>query len=83
MAAIRWNKGGEAEVIEARDDRIALRSTNAGVPGSRLEGTLEDGTSIMVKVARCKKNEGAFDIEGRLLDATREVRDRIARLAHG
>lgn len=75
---IRWNKGGEATVIEARDDLVAVRSTIPSAPGSRLEGALSSGATVRIKVARCRAEGGAFRIEGKLLDATRATRDEVA-----
>jgi hypothetical protein len=75
---IRWNKGGEASVVEADDDRVTVRSTIPSAPGSRIEGALPSGSAIRIKVARCKAEGGAFRIEGKLLDATRSVRDEVA-----
>lgn len=77
---IRWNKGGEAAVIEAKDDLVAVRSTIPSAPGSRIEGNLPSGSAVRIKVARCKAEDGAFRIEGKLLDATRAVRDEVAAL---
>lgn len=79
--SIRWNKGGEASVVMADDDRVTVRSTIPSAPGSRLEGVLPSGGALRLKVARCKAEEGAFRIEGKLLDATRATRDEVAGLA--
>lgn len=79
--SIRWNKGGEASVLAADDDKVAVRSTVPSAPGSRLEGVLASGGALRLKVARCKAEDGAFRIEGKLLDATRSTRDEIAGLA--
>ena len=78
MSAVAWTKGGGAEVIACDDDRVSLRSTIPSAPGSRLEGALASGTAIKVKVARCRRVDEAFVIDGRLLDATRSMRDEIA-----
>lgn len=77
---IRWTKGGEAHVIEARDDQVAVRSTIPSAPGSRLEGTLASGAAVRLKVARCRAEGGAYRIEGKLLDATRATRAEVAAL---
>jgi hypothetical protein len=87
-AHVRWNKGGGARVTSADDDRVELVSTIPSAPGSRLEGAIESGTKVRVKVARCRRIGGAEDpvsygIEGRLIDASRSVRDEIAKLATG
>jgi hypothetical protein len=77
---IRWNKGGEAAVLEAEDDRVAVRSTIPSAPGSRIEGVLPSGGGVRIKVARCRAEGGAYRIEGKLLDATRAARDEVASL---
>jgi hypothetical protein len=77
---IRWTKGGEAHVLEAKEDLVTVRSTIPSAPGSRIEGALPSGTPVRLKVARCRAEEGAFRIEGKLLDATRATRDEIAAL---
>jgi hypothetical protein len=80
---IRWSKGGEGAVLRADDDRVTVRSTAPAAPGSRLEGALPSGSAVRLKVARCRADGGAFVIEGKLLDATRAVRDEVAELTLG
>ena len=80
LTTIRWNKGGDAAVLEADDDRVTVRSTIPSAPGSRLEGTLPSGSVLRLKVAQCKADSGAFRITGKLLDATRAARDEVAAL---
>ena len=83
-AHLRWDRGGEARVVSLRDDAIALVSSVPSPPGSRIEGTLagEPPARLRVKVHACRKREdGAFDLEGRTLDVTREVRERVVKLA--
>lgn len=77
---VRWSKGGEAAVVKADDDRVTVRSTVASAPGSRIEGALPSGSAVRLKVARCRADGDAFLIEGKLLDATRAVRDEVAAL---
>jgi hypothetical protein len=77
---VRWAKGGEARVTSIAADAIVLRSTVPSPPGSRIEGRLEGEppAAVRVKVHGSKRQpEGDFVIEGRLLDATREVRARL------
>jgi len=81
---VRWTKGGEARVATIAADAIVLRSTVPAPPGSRIEGGLEGepAATVRVKVHASKRQpEGDFLIEGRLLDATREVRARLAAAA--
>ena len=90
---IAWVKGGHARVASIAVDAIVLSSTIPSPPGSRLEGRLlveagaTDATgetaatsaTIRVKIHGSKRQpDGAFILEGRVLDATREVRARLA-----
>jgi hypothetical protein len=93
-AHVRWKDRGEASFVSLAKDAVVLRSTVSSPPGSRIEGTLggdgegADGAGLVVrvKVHGCKKQAeksasgalGDFVLEGRLLDATREVRAAIA-----
>jgi hypothetical protein len=77
-AKVTWAKGGEATILTLVEDAISLRSTVPSPPGSRIEGKLEGGEPVRVKVHSSKKQEdGAFVLEGRALDMTRVVREKI------
>jgi hypothetical protein len=80
---LAWERGGEARVVSLRDDAIALVSSVPSPPGSRLEGMLvgEPPARLRIKIHACRKRpDGGFDLEGRTLDMTREVRERVAKL---
>jgi hypothetical protein len=75
---VTWNKGGEARVVALKDDAVTLRSTVPSPPGSRIEGALEGGEPLRVKVHSSKKQEdGSFVLEGRVLDLTKAVRAKL------
>jgi len=77
---LRWDKGGEARVTAITAQAIVLRSTVPSPPGSRIEGRLEGepAATVRIKIHASKRQpEGDFILEGRLLDATREVRARL------
>jgi hypothetical protein len=79
-AHVSWVGGGEARVVSLDLKAIVLRSTVPSPPGSRLEGTLagEPSARLRVKVHGCKlQPEGDYVIEGRPIDLTRAVRERI------
>jgi hypothetical protein len=78
VADVLWEKGGEADLASLDGDRIGVRSTIPSAPGSVLEGAFGEGGRLRLKVARCRRHEGGFAIDGRLLDPTRELRARIA-----
>jgi hypothetical protein len=81
MKHLAWSRGGEARVSSLDGERIRLISTTPAAPGTPLEGALDNGTEVRVKVARCRREAEGFVIEGRLVDASREVRKAIAALA--
>jgi hypothetical protein len=71
---------GEAEVTVLDGDRITVLSTSAWAPGARPEGALPSGALLRLKVARCRRQEAGFLIEGRVLGITREARAEVERL---
>ena len=78
---IRWAKGGDANIVSIDGDRVTLDSSLSSPPGSLFEGTLvNDGGMIRIKVRGCKKDGERFRIEGRILDASRDLRTRLAAL---
>jgi hypothetical protein len=82
MAGVRisWAKGGEATVAKLVDDAIALRSSIPSPPGSRIEGAVggAGGDVVRVKVHSSKRqDDGSFVLEGRVLDMTRALRDKL------
>jgi hypothetical protein len=77
---VRWTKGGEADVTALEGDRIAVLSTVPSAPGSRPDGALGSGAAVRIKVARCRRQDDRFLIEGRLIDTLREARAEIERL---
>jgi hypothetical protein len=83
-ADLAWAKGGHAEVVRVERDAIELRSTTPAPPGARLEATLGAPPAQPVKIkshGSRREPDGAFALKGRILDATRELRDRLAALA--
>ena len=58
-------------------DRVELRTFQAAAPGSRLTARLAGGHPVRVKVFRCVRDGDQFEVTGRLIDATRELRGRL------
>ncbi len=80
---IAWAKGGSASFLAAEGESVVLRSTIPSPPGSRLDATFveEPAVALRIKVHGSKKEaDGSFTIKGRLVDATREIRERVHRL---
>ena len=81
MKHLAWSRGGEARVASLDGERLRVLSTTPAAPGTPLDGALENGTRVRVKVARCRREADGFVIEGRLVDASRELKKTIAALA--
>jgi hypothetical protein len=79
---IRWAKGGDANLVAVDGERVTVDSSLSSPPGSLIDGTLlNGGDAIRIKVRGCKKKDGErFVIEGRILDASRDLKTRLAAL---
>jgi hypothetical protein len=76
--------GQRAEVLESDGDTTAISSPTASPPGSTVVGRLEGiDFDLQLKVKSCKREGDAFRIEGRLRNASREVRDRLTGSSQG
>lgn len=86
-AHLRWVKGeGHAEVVRIEGDAIELRTTRSAPPGAPLEAILDADPTVTVKIkshGTKREHEGAqsFTMTGRLISASRELRDRLASLS--
>jgi len=80
MPHVKLQKGGDADLVLLDGDRVSLRSTQAFAPGAPLVGTLASSSLVRVKVHRCQRRDDAFLVEGRLVDATRELRRELTAL---
>jgi hypothetical protein len=77
-----WEKGGTARVLAIAKEAVTLRSSIPSPPGSRIDGTLRDGgAKVRFKIHGSKKQpEGDFVLDGRAIDMTRELRERLEAL---
>jgi hypothetical protein len=81
LSHLRWNKGGDANFVTQDGDRVTLDSSLSSPPGSLIDGTLVNGgDAIRIKVRGCKRDGERFRIEGRIIDASRDLRERLAAL---
>lgn len=79
-----WTKGGHAEIVRLDGESIELRSTTSAPPGARLEAKTEDGETVTIKsYGTHKEADGSFTLKGRLLSATKQLRDKLALYARG
>lgn len=77
---LAWRGGGAGRVASLSGDAVVLVSEKPFAPGARPIGAIASGREIRVKVHRCRKIDDAFQIEGRLIDATRALTEELARL---
>ena len=78
---ITWQGGGTGRLVSLEADSLVVRSSKPFAPGSRPEGTLGTGDTLRLKSHRCRREEQgdalSFTVEGRALDMSRALRDRI------
>ena len=80
---LAWAKGGTASFLVVVDDAVTLRSTIPSPPGSRLEATLvaDPSVTMTIKIHGSKlASDGTFTLRGKLLVASRALRDLVATL---
>lgn len=77
---LRLPNDGVGSIVAIDGERVSLLATRASAPGCPLVGNLNDETLVRVKVHRCRKQGERFLIEGRLIDATRQLRERLSTL---
>jgi hypothetical protein len=80
---LAWSKGGTASFLTVADDAVTLRSSTPSPPGSRIEATLvtDPPAAVKIKIHGSKlEPDGSFTLKGRLLDANRALRARLAAL---
>lgn len=82
-AHLRWEGGGEAEIVAITEGAIEVVSTVPKPPGSRIDGALVEApaATLKMKVHGSKlRDDGAYALVGRPLNMTRELRERLAAL---
>jgi len=80
---LAWKNGGAARIVALADDVVTLSSTVPAPPGARLEATILVGPEAAVRLKSFgsrREEDGSFTLSGRLLDAPRALRDRLAGL---
>jgi hypothetical protein len=71
-------QGGVARILESDGDRTVVISPVPSPPGSTFVGSVEGSSGeLQLKVKNCRRVEEGFRIEGRLRNATRELRERV------
>lgn len=90
-ARIVWDATGQATLVsfdaQGTSNVVRLVSTTAAPPGARVTGTLtgDAGTTHAVRMkihSSRRRPDGAFDIEGRLLDLRNETKELLLGLMY-
>jgi hypothetical protein len=82
-AHLAWTKGGTATLLTIAQDTVTLRSSIPSPPGARLEATLVADPTVALKIKMHGSKlqpDGSFMLKGRVLEATRALRERLAAL---
>ena len=67
--------GAGATIVETDGDKSLIRSPDPSPPGSTLRARIEGiSCEFQLKVRNCKKDGDAFLIDGRVKNATREMK---------
>ncbi len=80
VAHVAWAGGGQARILTASAGAMSLVSSVPWPPGSRVSGTLLETPHSIVRIkvhASRAEADGTFRIEGRPLDLSRELRERL------
>ncbi|MBI5517100.1 MAG: hypothetical protein HY909_25200 [Deltaproteobacteria bacterium] len=81
---VRWAQGGEATVLSLDGERVELLSTRPFPPGAPASGALaregEAPLALTVKVAGSVLEGDRYRVRGRLVNATRALREALTAL---
>ena len=78
-----WTKGGTASLLTVVQDTVTLRSSIPSPPGARLDAAFAADPSVTLKIkihGSKLQPDGSFTLKGRVLEATRALRERLALL---
>lgn len=77
--AITLQNGAAATLVETDGDKSLVRSPEPSPPGSTLRGRIDGVTcEFQLKVRNCRKDGESFLIDGRVKNATREMKQFLA-----
>jgi hypothetical protein len=77
---VQFSSGAEGSVVALAGERVELHASLPSAPGTPLSAATDDGVRYEFKVRTCKKlsdEPPVYWLEGRLLNATRAVRERL------
>lgn len=73
-----WVRGGEAQVAATDGITLTVHSTVAYPPGAPLVANSVTSVTFEMKVRSCRKlPSGQFEITGKLVNATRPLREQL------
>lgn len=78
---LTWQSGGSGVVRQlVGEERVVVDAAMPAAPGTPLSGLNADGLCYRLKVKSCRKiadDPVCYRLEGRLLNVTREARERL------
>jgi len=71
--------GKLAQLLRSDGDKTSILSPESSPPGSTVRGRIADmNIEFQLKVRNCIKRDDSFEIDGRVMNATRPMKERLA-----
>lgn len=71
--------GKVAQLLRSDGDKTSILSPEPAPPGSTVRGRIADvGVEFQLKVRNCVKQGSVFEIDGRVMNATRQMKECLA-----
>ena len=84
MSLVLELSGQTALLVESDGERVVLLMDAPSPPGATLHGALVgESLACTVKVLRCRREPGSFKVEGRFVNLSRALRQRVRARAAG
>jgi hypothetical protein len=71
--------GKVARLLRSDGDKTSILSPEPAPPGSTVRGRIDDASvEFQLKVRNCIKRDTSYEIDGRVVNATRPLKERLA-----
>lgn len=78
MIEFTLRSGKAARILSTDVERATIESPESSPPGSTVAGRIEGvACEFQLKVHKCRRVEAGFRLEGRVQNATKELRARL------
>ncbi len=81
MIPFTLRSGKLARILSTNLERVSIESPESSPPGSTVAGLIEGvSCEFQMKVQKCRRVGEVFQLDGRLQNATKELRARLLRI---